>query len=146
MSKRYNKKIYGAFADGTKIVRKYCSPDPAGRLKENGLTGKALGYYVDKKIENPIHKLSFKLTSLTYNKRKDKPYKGSATYSAWYITIKAILKFILGFIFGLSAVSLILAVTNNFLLIVARLALVIAPIIIVIFIVKYIKKFFKKKF
>ncbi len=140
--RRYNKKFYRLFAGTTKFIRKSCSPDPTGEIKKSGITGNALGCLINKKIESPIIAASFKLTSLTYDKRKDKPYKGSATYSAWYIAIKTVLKFVLGAIFGISIVSFILAVIDNILLAMARITLAIIPIVTVIYIVKFIKNHF----
>jgi hypothetical protein len=93
MRKRdYNKKTYKAFAKTTKKIRNHCSDDPLEEIKMTGLTGEVLGGIIDKPIDTITHKASKALTSLSYDKENDKPYKGSAIYTGWWLILKKVFK------------------------------------------------------
>lgn len=95
MRKRdYNKKRYKAFAKTTKKIRNHCSDDPVDEIKKTGLTGEVLGNIIDKPIDAITHKASKALTSLSYDKENDKPYKGSAIYTGWWLILKKVFKFV----------------------------------------------------
>ena len=95
MRKRdYNKKTYKAFAKATKKIRNHCSDDPLEEIKMTGLTGEVLGGIIDKPIDTITHKASKALTSLSYDKENDKPYKGSAIYTGWWLILKKVFKFV----------------------------------------------------
>ena len=95
MKKRdYNKKTYKAFAKTTKKIRNHCSDDPLEEIKKTGLTGEVLGGIIDKPIDTITHKASKALTSLSYDKKNDKPYKGSAIYTGWWLILKKVFKFV----------------------------------------------------
>ena len=63
-------------------------------IKKTGLTGEVLGNIIDKPIDAITHKASKALTSLSYDKENDKPYKGSAIYTGWWLILKKVFKFV----------------------------------------------------
>ena len=145
MARKYNKKFYGIFKKGTKIVREYCSPDPMQGIKDTGTTGKMIGDIGDQLIEKPIHHASLALTSLSYDKKKDHPCKGSATYTAWNMGIKGILKIVGCALLGSVALASVVRFLNADFLTQMKMSSGTLIIIPIIWLVNKIKGFFKGK-
>ncbi|MGN1104770.1 MAG: hypothetical protein ACI4QI_07875 [Candidatus Coproplasma sp.] len=145
MSKRkYNHNAYKIISKGGKVVRDKFAPDPLEEVKNTGITGKAIGEVGDSLLEKPIHKASYAMAGLSYDKEKDNPCKGSVTYTAWYMGIKRALKFIVGCILSSSVLAGFVAFLRADLLTQAKITLGMVPLaLIIIAVVKFIKKFFK---
>ncbi len=105
MTKKHNRSFFGLFKFGTKMVRDHCSDDPFEKIKETGVAGKAIGKCGDKLIKTPIHKASYALTGLTYNRKRDNPCKGRAIYTIWHMSLKTIAKLVLGILLSLSVLG-----------------------------------------
>ena len=145
MARKYNKKGYGIFKKGTKAIRDHCSPDPMEKIKNTGATGKMIGDVGNSIIEKPIQNASYELTSLTYDKKKDHPCKGSATYTAWYMGIKGFLKILIGGLLGTSLLAGVVCFLNADFLTQIKMTAGLLPIIFIIYIVNKIKSFFSKR-
>mgnify|MGYP006973351079 CR=1 FL=1 len=89
MSRRYNKSTYAKFKKFNGVIRDNCSPNPTEALNFFGVIGKVFGSIINYIIAKPIHFIAFALTGLFYNKRKDKPYKGSIIYTIVFIAVMA---------------------------------------------------------
>ena len=128
------------------IVRNHLSADPLEFLNQYGTFGKVINKAGNKLIEAPIHKVSFAITGLMYDNKKDPYTKGSLTYIGVNCTIKKILKIILRFIFSIPVITS--AMTVVFGDIEQKLG---ALFVLLLFLgafagVLKIKSFFKKKF
>ena len=145
MARKYNKKFYSIFRRGTKAVRNHCSPDPMEKIKNTGATGKMIGDVGNSIIEKPIQDTSYALTSLTYDKKKDHPCKGSATYTAWYMGIKGFLKIFFGILLGLPLLATVVRFLNADFLTQVKMTSGLLPIVFFIYIVNKIKSFFCKR-
>ena len=146
MARKYNKKFYSIFRRGTKAVRNHCSPDPMKKIKNTGATGKMIGDVGNSIIEKPIQDTSYALTSLTYDKKKDHPCKGSATYTAWYMGIKGFLKIFFGILLGLPLLAIVVRFLNADFLTQVKMTSGLLPIFFLIYAVSKIKAFFSKIF
>ena len=145
MARKYNKKFYSIFRRGTKAVRNHCSPDPMEKIKNTGVTGKMVGDVGNSIIEKPIQKASYALTGVSYNKKKDNPCKGSATYTAWYMGIKGFLKIFFGILLGLPLLAIVVRFLNADFLMQVKMTSGLLPIFFFIYIVNKIKSFFCKR-
>lgn len=148
MSKRkYNHNTYKIISKGGKVVRDKFAPDPLEEVKNTGITGKVIGEVGDSLLEKPIRNVSYAMTGLGYDKDKDNPCKGSVTYTAWYMGIKRVLKFIVGFILSSSVLAGCVTFLRADLLTQARITWGMVPLALIICAVvkfiKKIKKFFK---
>ena len=146
MARKYSKGFFRIFKKGTKVVRDHCSADPLEEIKETGITGKIIGKGADKILETPIKKTSFALTGLTYDKSHDNPCKGSATYTAWYMILKRLVKIIVGVVLGLPVCGAFVAFLNADLLTQMRMLLGLAPICLLVAGVCRVVKWFKGLF
>ena len=146
MARKYSKKGYGFFKKGTKVIREHCAPDPMEKIKNTGATGKMIGDVGDSIIEKPIQKASYALTGVSYNKKKDHPCKGSATYTAWYIGIKGVLKIIFGILLGLPLLAVVVRFLNADFITQVKMTSGLLPIFFLIYAVSKIKDFFSKIF
>lgn len=81
MGRKYNHKLYGFVKKINGVVRDKCSPNPTDSLKQFGMKGKFLGSIINHIIAAPIHLLSFFITGIFYDKKKDSPFKGSFLYT-----------------------------------------------------------------
>ena len=107
MKKRYNKTGFRVFKKIMESVRKLLSADPFEKIKELGLLGRVVARIFDGIIETLTHKLSYRSTGLVFEKKHDKPYKGSAIYTFNYLSIKRAFKLIIDFIFVLPVFSFV---------------------------------------
>lgn len=145
MARKYNRTVYKACAKGAKVVRSRCSPNPMKKLEETGATGKMVADIGNKILEKPVHKLSYALTSLTYNKETDNPCKGSITYTACHMGFKGILKLIVrGFFIAFSTAWVIRFLTADFSTQI-RLSMGWVWIILVVWGILRVKEFFNRK-
>ena len=145
MARNYNKGFFRFFKWSTKTVRDHYSDDPLGEIKETGPVGKIIGKGADKIIEPSIQKASYTLTGLTYDKRHDNPCKGSATYTAWYMSFKKIGKVFIGVLLGLPVLGSFIAFLNADLMTQLRMILGLVPLFFLVYIVCRIVKWLKKK-
>lgn len=88
MSRKYNRKIYARYKNINSKIRDRCSPNPTETLGVFGFIGKVLGFIIKYMIAKPIHWLTFAIVGLFYDKRTDKPYKGSSLYTIVFIVVK----------------------------------------------------------
>lgn len=146
MAKNYNKGFFRFFKWGTKTVRDHCSDDPLGEIKETGPIGKIIGKGADKIIEPSIQKASYTLTGLTYDKRHDNPCKGSATYTAWYMSFKKIGKVFIGVLLGLPALGSFIAFLNADFMTQLQMILGFVPLFLIGYIIYRVVKWFKGLF
>ena len=128
------------------IVRNNFSADPLEFLNQYGTFGKVINKAGNKLIEAPIHKVSFAITGLMYDNKKDPYTKGSLTYTGVNCTIKKILKTVFGFVFSIPVITS--AMTVVFGDIEQKLGALFALLLFLGAIagVWKIKSFFKKKF
>jgi len=108
LKERFNKTGFRLFQKIMELVRKIVSTDPFERIKEQGVLGCVIGRFFDRITEPLIHKMSYRSTSIPYNRKRDKPYKGSAIYTFNYISIKRAVKFIFDIIIVLPFFSFII--------------------------------------
>lgn len=87
------------------IVRNNFSADPLEFLNQYGTFGKVINKAGNKLIEAPIHKVSFAITGLVYDNKKDPYTKGSLTYTGVNCTIKKVLKTFFGILFSIPAIT-----------------------------------------
>ncbi len=133
MKRKYNKTIYKGAKKINSEIRSRCADDPTKEIKETDITGNIAGTIIDTVIEKPIHKASYALTSLTYDKKNDHPLKGSATYTAWYLIIKKIVAVIVSVLLGTTALAFIKMFFENDFLSNIRLIVGMIPIMALIY-------------
>ena len=75
------KKKYNRFKKINKNFRETITPNAFGSLEKFGNIGKIGGYFGNKIIKKPMHKLNRNLTRLYYNPKFDSPFKGSILYT-----------------------------------------------------------------
>ena len=105
MKERFNKTGFRLFQKIMELVRKIVSADPFEKVKELGVLGRVIGGFFDKTTEPLIHKMSFRSTSLVYDRKRDKPHKGSAFYTFNYISIKKVFKIVFDILIALPVFS-----------------------------------------
>jgi hypothetical protein len=95
LKRKYNKKAYGLFKDINGLIRDKFAPNP---FKPTGRVGSFFG---NKIIKTPVHKISYEITGMHYNKNKHRPYRGSIIYTLvkWMV-----LGFLCLFVIGLIAI------------------------------------------
>ena len=87
MNRTYNHNAYKVTQKFNGVARDKLSPSVGESFNVFGVIGKILGKILDYIIVKPIHFLAFAITSLFYNKNKEKPYKGSFIYTVCFILL-----------------------------------------------------------
>lgn len=146
MARKYNRTVYKVCAKGTKVVRSCYSANPMKKIEETGSTGKMVADIGNTILEKPVRKLSYALTSLSYNKETDNPCKGSVTYTAHYMGIKGVLKLIVSVIFGLPLAAWAIRFLNADFLTQIRLSLGMVMFIPIIWVIIRVKEFLSRIF
>ena len=105
MKERFNKTGFRLFQKIMELVRKIVSTDPFEKIKELGVLGRVIGRFFDRITEPLIRKMSYRSTGIPYNRKRDKPYKGSAIYTFNYISIKKVFKIVFDILIALPVFS-----------------------------------------
>ncbi len=104
MRRHYNHKIYNAFSNVNRKIRKVGCPNSMVALKPLGFIFRIIGSFLNKLIHKPIAMLAYFVNGkLFYNKRKHSPYKGSVLYTLVYWGLHALVGII---VFGLVALAI----------------------------------------
>ena len=85
--REYNHTIYSGVKKTNGILRDKLSPSVGEPLKVFGIIGQILCWLLNLIIVIPLRALAFAITGLFYNKRTDKPYKGSFIYTGCFILL-----------------------------------------------------------
>ena len=83
-TRKYNKNTFNLFKKANKLIRDKVSPDPYNQLNNYGFGGKFCNKVANRLTVPIIREAAYSTTSLTYDKKKDKPYKGSILYTIYY--------------------------------------------------------------
>ena len=80
--RKYNHNTYKNFANVNKMVRESSiAPSAFSKIEDKGMAGKVASSIGGKLIGTPLHKTTRKAVGLVYDRRKHKPYVGSALYT-----------------------------------------------------------------
>ncbi len=145
MARKYNKTIYKIFSTGTKVFRSHCSANPMEKIEEKGAEGKMIASIGNKILEKPVQKLSYGLTSLSYNKETDNPCKGSVVYTVYYMLIKRALKLFLGVLVMIFSTAFVMRFLNADLLMKIRLSIGLVVFILIILAIGRLAEIFTGK-
>ena len=144
MKECYNRAGFRLFKKIMELVRKLFSADPFVKIKGLGMLGQVVGGIFDRIIDPLIHKLSFRLTGLFFDRKRDKPYKGCAVYTFNNMNLKGYIKITFELLIGLPAFSFIVQFFSADLITQLRMLLSIIPIFLLILGVYRIIKWFKQ--
>ena len=98
--REYNHTFYGSVKKVNGFLRDKLSPSVGEPLKVFGIIGQILCWLLNRIIVLPVRILAFVITGLFYNKRTDKPYKGSFIYTGCFILLMFLFAKILKNIIG----------------------------------------------
>lgn len=80
--RKYNRDTYKNFAYTNKKIRESSiAPSAFSKIEGNGVAGKVASSIGGKLIETPLHKITRNVVGLVYDRRRHKPYVGSALYT-----------------------------------------------------------------
>lgn len=80
--RKYNRNTYKNFASVNKKIRESSvAPSAFSKIEDNGIAGKVVSSIGGKLIETPLHKTTRNAVGLVYDRRRRKPYIGSALYT-----------------------------------------------------------------
>lgn len=80
--RKYNRDTYKNFAYTNKKIREsFIAPSAFSKIEGNGVAGKVASSIGGKLIETSLHKTTRNVVGLVYDRRRHKPYVGSALYT-----------------------------------------------------------------
>lgn len=73
------------FKKTNKFFRNIITPDPFNKLNNYGLVRKVSNKCANNVTKSLLNNLSYKTSGLFYDRKKDRPYKGSIIYTIFHI-------------------------------------------------------------